>query len=149
MSDADISIQPIERFSYEDWLPLWTASNLGAPDPAVTAMTWARLTDPAQPVYGLGAAAGGSLAAILHYILHPVTGSLAPVCYMQDLYVVPGRRRTGIAHALITCLSALSVQDKWARIYWLTENDNEAAHKLYSGLAYRLPFSVYVMPVKS
>ena len=141
-----VKIRPIENRDFPDWLPLWDGNNLGTRDEAVTSETWSRLTDETFPVYGLVAEKDGKLVGLLHYIVHPTTGSLKDVCYMQDVYVDPEFRQKGIAKNLIKELAIIGQKrEKWARIYWLAERDNVAAQTLYENLGVKLNFSLHVL----
>lgn len=140
-----IKIRNLEHRDFPDWLALWDGNNLGLRDEAVTSQTWTRLVDPASPVCGLAAEKDGALVGLVHYILHPTTGALRDVCYMQDVYVVPEARRQGIARKLITHLAALGKQERWARIYWLSERTNKSAQALYKSLGTRLDFTLHMM----
>jgi ribosomal protein S18 acetylase RimI-like enzyme len=142
-------IQPLRAADYDQWLPLWLANTEHALGNDVTAETWRRICEPACPVGGLGARTDpqGPLSGICHYILHPTTGNLKQVCYMQDLYIDPAQRRQGLARGLVTHLAALAKEQGWARIYWLAEAENEAAQTLYKTLGYKLNFTLHVLPV--
>lgn len=142
------TIRTLSPGDYDAWLPLWTKNNLGQEDKAVTAATWAKLTDSESPVRGKGAFLhDGDMAGLVHYILHPVTGSLAPAAYMQDLYVDTPFRRHGIAKQLVEAVANTGKREKWARLYWLAEGGNEAAQALYKNIGVRLDFSFHVMPL--
>lgn len=142
---AQIKIRPIEAQDFPAWLPLWDGNNLGQRHEAVTTETWARLTDPAYPVYGLVAEQGGELAGLVHYILHYTTGAIEQICYMQDVYVAPDFRRKGVARKLVAALTKRAMQEKWARIYWLAEADNIAAQALYKDCGIKLNFTLHVL----
>ena len=139
-----VKIRPIENRDFPDWLPLWDGNNLGQRDEEVTSETWSRLTDPNSAVHGLVAERDGELAGLLHYIIHPTTGSLKDVCYMQDVYTDPNHRKQGIARALIEELANIG-KNKWARIHWFAEADNKAAQHLYQTLGVKLNFTLHVM----
>lgn len=140
-------IGKITRPNYDAWLPLWTANNMGSCDAAVTAQTWDRLCDPGSPVGGFGAWDGGTMAGLLHYVLHPVTGHLRPACYMQDVFVDPAFRGRGVARALVEALAAEGGRAGWARIYWLAERENAAAQALYRTIGVKLDFTLHVLPL--
>ena len=141
-----VKIRPPENRDFPDWLPLWDGNNLGTRDEAVTSETWSRLIDENSPVHGLVAEKAGKLVGLVHYIVHPTTGSLKDVCYMQDVYVEPEHRGKGIAKALIKELAAIGQKNKsWTRIYWLAEANNEAAQKLYETIGVKLDFTLHVM----
>lgn len=142
-------ITPLLANDYTEWLPLWLANMEHQVENQVTATTWARICDPDSMVGGLGARlhAKGPLVAICHYILHPTTGNIKLVCYMQDLYVDVDARRQGVAQALVQELAAMGKREHWARLYWLAESKNEAAQQLYQSLGLKLDFTLHVLPV--
>lgn len=147
MSKSELVIDDIRAGDYESWQRLWDENNLGHRNEAVTRETWRRLLDPASPVCGLAARHGGQMAGLVHYILHPVTGHIEPVAYMQDLYVDTSFRRKGIARTLVTELAALGQRRKWARLYWLAEANNAGAQALYKTLGVKLDFTLHVLPL--
>jgi len=140
-----LKVRPLEFTDFAAWLPLWTANNLGINDEKITAQTWQRLCDPDQTVYGFGAFEGKDLVGILHYILHPTTGHISHACYMQDLFTSENHRRKGIAKKLLRALLEEYRKQKWARIYWIAEQNNAAAQKLYEDFGKKLEFSFHVL----
>lgn len=147
MAEKNLEIRPLALGDYSQWRGLWDANNQGCGKDDVTAETWRRLMSEADPVHGLAACVEDRMAGLLHYVLHPVTGHIAPVCYMQDVFVAPDFRRRGIARALVETLAETGKDAGWARIYWLAENDNVAAQALYRTLGVRLNFSLYILPL--
>lgn len=87
------------------------------------------------------------MAGFVHYITHPVTGHIAPACYMQDLFVNTAFRRQGIARALVEALAKEAKAQNYARLYWLAETKNDAAQRLYKSLGLKLDFSFHVLPL--
>ena len=144
-----IKIRNIKDDDFPEWLSLWNANNLGHKDEAVTTQTWMRLLDDQSDVYALVAEDKGALIGLLQYVLHPTTGSIAPVCYMQDVFVLPERRGQGIAKTMIEHLERIGNREKWSRIYWLAEEKNEAAQALYKSLGQKMEFSLHILPIKS
>lgn len=142
-----ISVTPLVDGDYDAWLPLWVGNNQGQFDEQVTAVTWRRLIDPSSQIGGLAAHIDGKMAGLVHYILHPVTGHIEPVCYMQDVYVLPEYRRQGIARKMIETLAVKGKEENWARLYWLAEAGNEEAQALYQDLGLKLDFTLHVMPL--
>ena len=142
-----IAIDDLHEEDHADWLRLWDGNNGGARNEAVTQETWNRLLNPIFPVHGFAARADGKMAGLMHYILHPVTGHIHPVCYMQDLYTDPAFRRRGIARMLVEHLAATGRREEWARLYWLAEAKNEAAQRLYRDIGFKLDFTLHVMPL--
>lgn len=143
----DTALRYIDRGDYDQWLPLWEENCQHPIAPNATAETWRRLTDPIIPMNGIGMWEDGALAGIMHFVLHPLTGMIEPVCYMQDLFVQEKHRRKGYARNLVSMLNALGQNQKWGRIYWIAQNDNEAAQTLYKSIGFKLDFSFHVLPI--
>lgn len=142
-----LKIRPLKPTDFPYWLPLWDGNNKGERNQEVTTETWARLTDPEFPVNGLCAELNDKMVGLVHYVLHYTTGSIAPVCYMQDVYVDPSMRKKGIARAMVMELSKIAFEKKWGRMYWLAEENNEAAQALYENIGVKLDFSLHVLPI--
>jgi ribosomal protein S18 acetylase RimI-like enzyme len=68
-------------------------------------------------------------------VLHPGSWTIAPACYLEDLYVDPDLRGHGIGRALIEDLIGMARDNGWSRIYWHTRQSNEAARRLYDKFA--------------
>lgn len=121
-----------------DWRRLWggylTFYGASVAD-AVTEATWRRLLDPASPVLGRVAEGEGGLVGLCHCVLHEGTWTSAPVCYLEDLFVSPDARGSGIGRALIEDALERARADGWARLYWHTRVDNTTARRLYDRFA--------------
>ena len=140
-----VKIRSIAANDFPAWLPLWDGNNLGTRDEAVTAETWSRLNDPSSPAHGIVAEDKGKLVGMIQYVLHPTTGAINDACYMQDVYVDPAQRGKGVAKKLVQALAKEGRAQKWARLYWLAEADNEAAQALYKNLGVKLDFTFHIM----
>jgi ribosomal protein S18 acetylase RimI-like enzyme len=147
MDLQDLIIRDLEESDFNSWSVLWDKNNLGHENLAVTQTTWKRLLDKNSSVNGLVAEANGQLAGLIHYILHPTTGHIEPVCYMQDVYVDEPYRQNGIARKMVEQLVNIARKEQWARLYWLAENNNIAAQKLYKNIGVKLDFSLHVLPI--
>jgi len=94
-----LTIRQITRADKEQWFALWQAYNefygrSGATALAgeVTESTWLRFLDPGGSIKAIVACDGDELVGIAHYLFHPSTSSIAPACYLQDLFTSPDRR---------------------------------------------------------
>lgn len=141
-----VTIRPLAPADYDQWLVLWNANNQGHINPEMTAVTWARLMENVQ-VRGLGAFDGETMAGLVHFILHPVTGHIRDVCYMQDVFVSTAHRHKGIGRALVEALASLGKTEGWPRMYWLAEAQNQEAQRLYKTLGFKLDFTLHVLPL--
>jgi GNAT superfamily N-acetyltransferase len=146
----DLVIRSLRPADYEQWNPLWEGYNafygrLGptALDPGITQSTWNRFFDDAEPVFAMVAESGGNLVGLVHYIFHRSTTAVRPVCYLQDLFTQTGVRGKGIGRALIEEVYRKAAQAGSSRVYWMTQETNETAMKLYDQVAERSGFIVY------
>lgn len=97
---------------------------------------WRRILDPEHPVSALVAVPrdGQALLGFAHYVLRPHTFSSRLVCYLEDLWVDPAGRGSGVGRVLIDTLIQRGRERGWRRVYWHTEADNEA-RRLYDRVA--------------
>jgi GNAT superfamily N-acetyltransferase len=142
-----IDIRPLEASDRDAWLPLWQgylAFYETAVPQAVTDATWRRIVDPSGPVHAFGAFDGpGRMIGLVHYLFHPVTWSVGPRCYLEDLFVSPDARGTGAGTALIEAVYRAADAAGADQVYWLTATTNATARKLYDRVARATPFMKY------
>jgi GNAT superfamily N-acetyltransferase len=152
--DGEILIRPIEQSDFPQWKLLWDGYNAfyGRKDATAlpeetTLMTWSRFFDAYEPMHALVAERAGQLLGLVHYIFHRSTISIAPTCYLQDLFTLEPARGNGVGRALILEVYKLANQAGCNRVYWLTHETNETAMKLYDKVADRSGFIVYRKPL--
>ncbi len=143
-----VRIVPMTASHVVGWRQLWRMNVGDALDKPVVDFTEKQILDSAVPLFALLAVTeDGEVAGLLHGVVHPVAGSMNPICYMQDLYVHPARRRQGIAARLIESLASMGRVQKWDRIYWLTDKNNTEAQALYRNKAIALDFTFHILPL--
>ena len=67
----------------------------------------------------------------MHYIFHRHGWQIEDVCYLQDLYVAPEARGRGAGRPLIEAVYAAADAAGGPNVYWLTEETNATARRLY------------------
>ena len=144
---SGIAVRRVAVGDYAAWLPLWQgycAALGGEVSEQVTAATWRRILDPADPISCLAACdKDGRVIGIAVWHLHANTWSLQPVCYLEDLFVAPEARGSGAAQALIRQLVAMGRAKGWRRVYWHTTEGNYRARSLYDRVARRTDYVRY------
>jgi GNAT superfamily N-acetyltransferase len=154
LSTRAIIIRPVQPEDFPQWKPLWDGYNAfygreGAtalPD-TITGATWARFFDAEEPVHALVAERAGRLVGIVHYLFHRSTISIAPTCYLQDLFTTESERGKGVGRALIEQVYRSAREAGSSRVYWLTHETNKPAMKLYDNIAEKSGFIVYRKPL--
>jgi len=147
---ATLTVRPIARADYDQWLPLWDGYNafygrFGATalDPEITRTTWQRFFDAGEPVHAIVAEEGGVLLGLVHYLYHRSTTSIGPSCYLQDLFTRHEARGRGVGRALIEAVYAAAQAEGSPRVYWQTHETNATAMRLYDQVAEKSGFLVY------
>ncbi|NNF92000.1 MAG: GNAT family N-acetyltransferase, partial [Boseongicola sp.] len=80
---------------------------------------------------------------LAHYLFHRHGWSVADVCYLQDLYADPEVRGQGIGRALIEDVYAKADAAGAPSVYWLTQDFNTQARRLYDRIGEVTPFIKY------
>ena len=145
-----LAVREVARADYGAWLPLWDGYNAfygrsgpTALDPAITAVTWDRFFDPAEPVHALVAERDGQLIGLVHYLFHRTTIMIAPTCYLNDLFTSVEGRGAGVGKALIEAVYARAKTAGSTRVYWSTHESNQTAQRLYDHVAQKSGFIIY------
>ncbi len=141
------AVRPLTVADRAGWEALWNGYlefyRVELP-PEVTEATWRRLLDPGAEVHGLCADGdAGKLVGIVHYLFHPVTWAIAHRCYLEDLFVEPAARRTGIGRRLIEAVYSEADARGADQVYWLTEEGNATARRLYDRVGRLTEFVKY------
>ncbi|TCD13723.1 GNAT family N-acetyltransferase [Oricola cellulosilytica] len=149
-TEEKIVIRLLERRDEPDWRRLWTAylefyeasvseevfrgsfermlaGNAGAPN----------------EFRGLLATLAGKPVGLVHYLFHRHGWRIENVCYLQDLYADPHVRGRGIGRKLIEAVYADADREGCPSVYWLTQEFNTDARKLYDRIATLTPFIKY------
>jgi GNAT superfamily N-acetyltransferase len=144
-----ITIRKIEARDEARWRGLWEGycrfyeRELSEPK---TRYTWGRIMDATSPVHAIVAEHNADgVIGMANYIIHENTWTLAPVCYLQDLFVDPGRRAGGVGRQLIDWLVAQMADQGWSRLYWHTRENNYRARGLYDQYTPHSGFLRYVV----
>ncbi len=140
-------IRPIESGDEVEWRRLWKAYlafyETVLPE-EIYALTFSRLLSGAAHEYaGFLAVLNGKTVGLAHYLFHRSCWHEQSICYLQDLYADPEIRGQGIGRALIEAVYARANAEKAQEVYWMTQDFNATARKLYDRIADKTPFIVY------
>ena len=146
MSAPEVSIRPVPADERAQWEPLWRGYQIFyrvVIPPETTDVVWARLHDPTEPMWVLGAYLSGELRGIAHYLFHRSCWTIGDYCYLQDLFVAAQARNLGLGRALILAVEERARAAGASRLYWLTQETNSSARVLYDRVAERSGFIQY------
>jgi GNAT superfamily N-acetyltransferase len=151
MGDIDrLTVRDVERKDFDEWRVLWDGYNAFYGRSGPTALpeeiirtTWTRFFDSYEPVHALVAELDGRLVGLAHYLFHRSTITIAPTCYLQDLFTDASLRGRGVGRALIAGVGEKARSSGAARVYWQTHHTNMTARRLYDQVAQDSGFIVY------
>jgi GNAT superfamily N-acetyltransferase len=151
MTQKNIAIRPLSEEQHAAWLPLWRGYQAFYKTdiaPAVSAVTWTRLLDPAEPMGAALAWDGDRAVGLVHHIRHRSCWTIGDYIYLQDLFVSPDARGGGIGRKLIEYVYDVARAEGCARVHWLTHETNTDAMLLYDRVAQRSGFLQYRQAIK-
>ena len=142
-----ISVAPARPDDKESWRPLFEGYRRfykQPDDPAVAETVWRWVMDDHHPTRCLLARdASGSVIGLAHYreLPRPLSGTNAG--FLDDLFVAPEMRGSGVAEALIDAVAAEGAQRGWSWLRWFTAEDNYRARGMYDRVATLSPWKTY------
>jgi len=149
-TESALIIRPLTAADEDQWRHLWRdyldfyQTSLSE---EVYVSSFARLLgDDPQDFKGLVAELDGKLVGLTHYLFHRHGWKIENTCYLQDLYADPAVRGKGIGRALIEGVYAAADAAGAPAVYWLTQDFNTEARKLYDRIAVLTPFIKYQRP---
>jgi len=109
---------------------------------------WDWINDPLHMSEAFVAENDGNLVGLAHFrpFARPLVASTG--CYLDDLYVDPAARGSGVVEALIGALVKEARSRQWAVIRWITAEDNFRARTVYERLADRTGWVTYELKSK-
>ena len=88
-----------------------------------------------KPLIGaLVAEAGGALIGFALFFTNFSTFLAKPGLYLEDLFVVPERRGSGVGRALLTALARIALERDYGRVEWSVLDWNQSAIDFYERL---------------
>ncbi|MGB0799565.1 MAG: GNAT family N-acetyltransferase [Planktomarina sp.] len=140
-------IRPLEAADLSEWTRLWTAYlefYESSVDGAVYDLTFQRNLHRKHKSQNCQVAElDGKLVGLVHYIYHAHNWRAEDVCYLQDLYADPAVRGQGVGRALIEAVYKAADENGTPSVYWMTQDFNADARKLYDRIATLTPFIKY------
>lgn len=141
-----VTIREIRESDYDEWRRLWTGYlayyETELPD-EIKKHSFAKLPAANSDCYGFLAVDGERPVGLVHYIFHEHMWRPEGTCYLQDLYSDPSARGTGVGRLLIEAVYKAADAKGVPRVYWLTQDFNATARRLYDRIGKLSPFIKY------
>ena len=145
---AGISITSLTAQHYDAWYKLYQgyADHYRVELTESSALaTWSWLMDPSHPLTGLVAVNGDVPVGLAHFRAMPSPLRGREIGFLDDLFVDPAERGSGIASRLLEALSAEAASQGWPVIRWITRDDNYRARSVYDRHAVKTDWNMYEM----
>ena len=145
-----VLVRPLRASDEADWRRLWrdylAFYETEVPEEVYQTYFARLLGDDPQDFSGLVAEVDGRLVGLTHFLFHRHGWKIENTCYLQDLYADPDIRGLGIGRALIEAVYAEADAKDAPSVYWLTQDFNETARRLYDRIGVETPFIKYARP---
>ncbi|MEM9437973.1 MAG: GNAT family N-acetyltransferase [Pseudomonadota bacterium] len=105
------------------------------------------LSDDPREFNAIVAEKAGQLVGLVHFVFHRHAWRVEDTCYLQDLYVSPTERGTGLGRRLIEAVYGAADDREVPSVYWLTQDFNTTARQLYDRVGELTPFIRYQRPL--
>src|ERR1700761_992984 len=149
MQDRSYRVVPLAPEHRKDWERLYAGYAefyKVEQTEAMRATVWQWIFDPQREIEALVAVdASGRAVGLAHYRaqLRPLRAAIAG--FLDDLYVEPALRGSGVVQSLMRALAETGRAQGWGSIRWLTAEDNYRARGFYDSIAARTVFLTYEM----
>ena len=149
MLDASgITVRNFEASDRDIWRTLWTAFldfyEIGVDEEVYRATFDRLLTDDPSELRGAVGLHRGKPVGLTHYLFHRYSLKVERVVYLQDLFVDPAARGTGVGRALIEHVYGAADEAGCPTVYWLCQESNVGAQRLYDRMATRTEHFKYL-----
>ena len=145
------NVRPLTAADQPEWVRLWRAylafyqTELS---PEIFDTYFERLLgDDPQDFHGLIAEVDGKPVGLTHYVFHRHGWKVENTCYLQDVYADLNVRGQGVGRALIEAVYSEADIANAPSVYWLTQDFNAEARKLYDRVGSLSPFIKYTRPL--
>ena len=144
---AKVTVRPLRLSDEAEWRRLWTGYldyyETKLPEDIYQSSFSRLIGDDPQDFNGLIAEIDDAPVGLAHYLFHRHGWKTQNVCYLQDLYADPAGRGAGVGRALIEAVYTRADAANAPSVYWLTQDFNQTARKLYDRVGELTPFVKY------
>ncbi|MDP3896608.1 MAG: GNAT family N-acetyltransferase [Mesorhizobium sp.] len=142
-----VEIRPPTAEDEPDWRRLWTAYlefyKATVPE-SVYRTTWQRLHSGGEfEPRCLLAVVEAKPVGLVQFIQHRTCWSEKNNCYLQDLFVDPALRGTGLGRVLIEAVYGEADKAGITNVYWMTHETNVVGQRPYDRIARKTGFIEY------
>ena len=109
---------------------------------------WEWIHDKNHDVSALAYEQDNKIIGIAHYRKMPSPLRGKYIGFLDDLYVHPDHRGSGVVQSLFKELKSLADKKDWPYVRWITASDNHRARAVYDKISGTIDFVTYQMQSK-
>lgn len=142
------ALSPEDRDSWEQLYRGYAEFYQMPMTPQTLERVWSWIQVPSPRLYALIAKnEAGDAVGLMHYreMISPLRG--VSVGFLDDLFVLPTHRGSGVADLLFDHLHQAAKQQGWPTVRWITADNNYRGRAVYDRLADKTQWLTYQMAV--
>ncbi len=150
MNETRWMTRPVEQRDWEAWRRLFTGycTFYGwetSEEQLSRVWSWIHEEGKVEAIVAASADGDGEPVGLAHLRpwVRPLRGEIAG--YLDDIFVEPTLRGTGVAQALFDAIDATAAAQGWGIVRWTTADDNYRARSAYDRVATRTGWITYEM----
>lgn len=147
-----ITISPLDPHDYEQWQALFSAYADFYEMP-ITRTTlenvWSWIVNDNQAFFALIAKdENGQAVGFMHYRAMPSPLRGTEVGFLDDLFVDPAYRGSGVVDALFDALHTAAKEQGWPNVKWITADNNYRGRAVYDRVASKTHWQTYQLDIR-
>ncbi len=154
MNETTWMTRPLEQRDWEAWQRLFKGycafyKQATSEEHLRRVWSWIHEDHSVEAVVAVPAGDRGEAVGLVHMRswVRPLRGEIAG--YLDDIFVDPAVRGTGVVQALFAAIDATAVEQGWRIVRWTTADDNYRARRAYDRVATRTDWITYEMAAAS
>jgi GNAT superfamily N-acetyltransferase len=153
MSEKTWTTRPVERRDWEAWRRLFSGycsfyERETSEEHLRRVWSWIHEERTVEAIVAVPADGDGEAVGLAHLRswVRPLRGEIAG--YLDDIFVEPAVRGTGVVEALFAAIRATALAQGWGIVRWTTADDNYRARSAYDRVATRTGWITYEMSTR-
>ena len=147
---TDILVRPLSLEDKAQWQKLYHgyANFYKVPmSDDILQTVWSWVFDSMNPFFALVAVKGDQLVGLMHYraMPSPLRGKM--VGFLDDLFVDPEVRGSGVVDSLFVALQHSAKEQGWAFVRWITAETNYRGRAVYDRIATKTAWQTYQLDI--
>lgn len=146
-----ITVSPLSHDDYAQWQTLFSAyaDFYKMPmDRTILENVWSWIFDDNKAFFSLIAKdENGQAVGFMHYRAMPSPLRGREVGFLDDLFVDPACRGSGVVDALFDALNASAKEQQWPSVRWITAENNYRGRAVYDRVASKTHWQTYQLDI--